>query len=194
MTAAVYQTHRARALALISGAGGTGILRKGEIMLVGKHVYQGRSAELAAKAEIIARGYNVADWEVEVGADFLVTRQGARLAMRVEVKSNRARRYKQTDEWRTHFKTRRSVVIDDARPDLYLIFAARIDGRWEYLIISRRELLRMYPLKASGQPPFRDLTLKFNFTPTSVHGPGGHDYQPYRNNWPRYWPPHDRCE
>lgn len=164
------------------------------IMVIGQHLYQGRSAELAAKAEIVGRGYNVADWEVEVGADFFVTHKNSRRARRVEVKSNKARWHKGKQEWRTHFKLRRNIVVDDTRPELCLIFAPRIEGQWEYLIISRRDLLKLYPLKNPQRPPYRDLTLKFAFTPTAVHGPGGHNYERYRNNWHRYWPTHDQRE
>jgi len=162
-------------------------------MVVGKHVYQGRSAELAAKSEIIARGYNVADWEVEVGADFLVTLRNSPLVMRVEVKSNRAHWHKRTGQWRTHFKIRRSLVADSEGPELYFIFAARVESRWEYVIISRRELARLYPLPARGRTPSRFLALKFHFTPTAVRGPAEHNYERFRNNWTRYWPTQADC-
>lgn len=163
-------------------------------MLVGKHEYQGCGAELAAKAEIVTRGYNVADWTVEVGADFLVTRTGTEPAMRVEVKSTRAKWYRARREWRAHFRIPRTVIVDEGRPRLCLILAIRLESHWEYLIISRRELVRLYSRATPRRQRYLQLSARFSFTPTAVRGPGGFNYQRFRNNWSRYWPPVDRRE
>jgi len=158
-------------------------------MLKTKHLYHGRGAELATKAEIVVRGYNVADPEVEHGIDFHVYPPiSGSSSSRVEVKSGTAECHFATGRWRCRFTLSPSNMADDADPELIFVFAARFPSHWQFIIISRQELLARLPPEKATPHPYRDLALRFDFTPTTVHGPGPLPYTDHHNNWSRYWP------
>jgi len=158
------------------------------MLQVNRH-YHGRGAELASKAEIVVRGYNVADPEVEHGIDFHVypPTPGPH-SSRVEVKTRHAQWHLPTSTWRCYFTLSPSNMADVANPELIFVFAARFPWHWQFIIISRQELLARLPPDKATPHPHRDLALRFDFTPTTVHGPGPLPYTNFHNNWSRYWP------
>jgi len=74
-------------------------------------------------------------------------------------------------------------------PEIYFVFPVRHDFRWKDFV---EDLKTIWTGTNMGglvgpSPAKQKLVIQLAFRPNSVRtGPA--DFQPYRNNWDRYWP------
>jgi hypothetical protein len=151
----------------------------------------GHERPLAAMSEFLSLGYNVAIPEVDRGDDVFVVRDDDGNLSRIQVKTANARTtphgYKAT------VNVPRLQLETPRRPEVYYVFPVRHDGRWkDFVVISREDLNTIWKATNMGSlvgqiPVKQKLVIQLAFRPNSVRT-GAADFQPYRNNWNRYWP------
>jgi hypothetical protein len=166
----------------------------------------GRAGQLAAMAEILARGWNVAIPEVDLGDDVFVAQDdGARLT-RVQLKTT-VSEPRDGGRWTT--KTialpLRQFLRENEPVPLTYAFAVRAAGRWQFVVVPRDELRALWDdfrqerseaqavgKSKGGRPPedaAADPTvagIQFTFTEADVTAWGGRSFQRFRNNWERF--------
>jgi hypothetical protein len=77
-------------------------------------------------------------------------------------------------------------------PDVFYVFAIRHDNKWkDFIVISRQDLLVIRKATHMGtrigpDPETQQLVIHLAFRADSIRS-GTADFQPYRNNWNRYW-------
>lgn len=163
----------------------------------------GRAGQFAAMAEILARGWNVAIPEVDVGDDVFVAQDdGARLT-RVQLKTTAA------DESGTGTWVSGTIKLpydqlmreDEAVPLTYA-FAIRCGGRWEFVVVDRDTLRAAWrsfdthrtdaeargerkpgrPRKNPEGSP-KEVGIQLTLREGTATAWGGESFQRYRNNW-----------
>lgn len=153
-----------------------------------RDLYVGKAGQMAVMAECLLRGYNVAVPEVDVGDDVLVVEDASGKTYRVQVKTSNVRWLRGRTGFRVRFRISLEQLSRPITPELYYVLAARIEsGRWEFLVISRKELLREHEEHNVGSTYRGSVSLHFTFRDASVDG-YGRAFQVCRNAWGRYWP------
>jgi len=106
--------------------------------------YFGRSGELAVLSEFLAREYNVAVPEVDIGQDVLVVRDKTENIWPVQVKSATAKSHK--DGYSALFNVPFKQVVEDVVPArLIFVFAVRLQHHWvSFVVVSRDDLRDAY--------------------------------------------------
>lgn len=110
-----------------------------------KTMHLGRAGQFAAMAEILARGWNVAIPEVDLGDDVFVAQDdGARLT-RVQLKTTIAEPGP-GGKWRANSITlpRRQLLRDNEPVPLTYVFAVRTEHQWQFVIVSREDLRALW--------------------------------------------------
>lgn len=156
-----------------------------------QNLYVGMSGHLAAMSEFLSLGYNVSSPEVDRGDDVFVVRDEDGDLSRIQVKTanGRTTRY----GYRATVKMPRLQLETPRKPEVYCVFPVRHDSRWkDFVVISREDLFTMWRATGMGSlvgpvPAQQQLVIQLGFRPDSVRT-GSADFQPYRNNWNRYWP------
>ncbi len=140
---------------------------------------------MAVIAEFLARGYNVAIPEVDVGDDIFVVRDSDGDLNRIQVKTANARASRKS--YSTRFSISLKQLQTPRTPDLYYVFVVRHDGSWkDFLVVSRDQLLEERANNKIGTPSKGMLSLYFSFTSKEVIC-SKTSLEKYRNNWSR-WP------
>lgn len=152
--------------------------------------YLGKAGHLAAMSEFLFLGYNVAVPEVDVGDDIFVVDDTNGNLSRIQVK---------TAEQST--QTQKGLVAQYSLPqdqlqlakntELYYVFVRRLTGSWEFVIISRPDLLalrqRFEKSSTKKLPQTNVLTLRMTFSASDVTG-WGESLQKYRGSFASYFP------
>jgi hypothetical protein len=136
-------------------------------------------------AELLHRGCNVADPEVDVGEDFFTFRNGETAIDRVQVKTANADALKEPSRYAARVSVPLKQLHTGDRPPLHYIFPIRLGDRWtDFMVIGRAVLALLSRFKGVGYENLRaeELQLYFSFSPESVLC-SDHDMQPYRNAW-----------
>lgn len=108
-----------------------------------KKSHLGEAGQLAAMAEFLLRGYNVAIPEVDVGDDIFVVDDRIGDLSRIQVKTARMRRGATYGHAAAQFKLSRHQ-LENARPvDLTYVFVLRRYGVWSFYVVSRAALNEM---------------------------------------------------
>ena len=156
-----------------------------------QNLYTGMSGHLAAMSEFLSLGYNVAIPEVDRGDDVFVVRDHDGDLSRIQVKTANA--------LTTRYGYRAVVSVPTLQletprsPEVYYVFAVRHDAMWkDFVVISRADLFAIWSDTNMGSllgtvPAKQKLVIKLAFHANAVRT-GTADFQPYRNNWNRYWP------
>ena len=146
--------------------------------------YVGKAGQLAAMAEFLLRGYNVAMPEVDVGDDIFVVadREGTLWRIQVKTAIGKRRRYGYSGKFAVSLEQLSTLK----KPDLFYVFALRVGDRWEFAIVPRKVLKDLHTMAGIGTVVAGELILNFRFTATTVLC-SGTDLQAHRNNWPE-WP------
>jgi hypothetical protein len=150
-----------------------------------QHLYLGKSGQMAVMAEFLARGYNVAVPEVDLGDDIFVVRDSDGQLSRIQVKTASAR------ETAQGFSARFAVPLQQlqtpVRPEVHYVLAVRHQERWaEYVLLSRPQLFDEVASWEVGSQASGSVVLYLSFTPTRLVC-SDRDWQDYRNNWAT-WP------
>lgn len=150
-------------------------------------LYLGKSGQLAVMAEFAARGWNVAVPEVDVGDDLFIIRDQDFDASRIQVKTATAKTRRQgySAQVNLPLSQLRRVVF----PELYYVFALRLEARWaDFVVIGRTELEDLHVTGGLGSmtPNKENLVLYLSASQNDLVC-SGHSLQAYRNNF-EHWP------
>jgi hypothetical protein len=146
--------------------------------------YVGKAGQLAAMAEFLLRGYNVAMPEVDVGDDIFVVHDRSGQLWRIQVKT--AVGVRRGYGYSGRFAVNRQQLCTEKDPDLFYVFALRASRGWEFLIVPRRRLDGEQERFNLGSPAGEEILFNFRFGNSQVLC-GERDFQPCRNNWDA-WP------
>ncbi len=169
-----------------------------------KHSHLGRAGQFATMAEILARGWNVAIPEVDVGDDVFVARDDASRLTRVQVKTSAPAELVESGVWETEaikVASRQLFATVEVVPLMY-VFAVPFGTRWEFVVMPRDGLAELWRgfesqrsariaqgLRPRGRPRLdpgvipEEIALVLRFSATAVTTTGGLDLQPWRNRW-----------
>lgn len=151
-----------------------------------RHLYTGKSGQLAVMAEFLSRGYNVAVPEVDVGDDMFVIRDRDGQLSRVQVKTANARDLPD-GAFSAVFKVSRRQLETPHTPDMNYVFAVRHRDAWrDFLIVSREALYELHAVHAVGAEVDHSVLFSFAFSPGDVLC-RDQSVNPYRNHWSK-WP------
>lgn len=151
-----------------------------------KSLYLGHAGQMAVMSEFLARGYNVAVPEVDVGDDIFVVRDDSGEYYRIQVKTSIAN--KTRNGYSTRYTLKFKQLETFSVPETWYVFASRLDGDWlSFIVISRQELFELYTLHQIGSvTKTGSLSLYFSHTDEGVVC-SNQDLTPYLNKW-SYWP------
>ena len=144
----------------------------------------GKAGHLAAMAEFLLRGYNVAMPEADVGDDIFVVHDDEGQLWRIQVKTALGKRTGYG--FRGQFAVGRSQLETAKKPELFFVFVLRAEGRWEFVPVSRPALLDKQEQSHVASPAGDQLVFTFRFSSSAVRC-GAEDLQSYRGNWD-VWP------
>ena len=162
-----------------------------------KRAFFGRSAQLAVMAELLHRCINVAIPEVDVGDDIFVVKGLSPQVTRVQVKGATAREQQRSYYALINVPLDQLSVPQDNPPLVYAFPIRRWDdkiGRWSDFLVIRRGTLFARFNEQAGTKYVDDkgrLYVQFRVvltTDSAKSGPGGVNFQRYRNAWDP-WPP-----
>ena len=146
---------------------------------------------MAVMSEFLVRGWNVAVPEVDVGDDVFVVRDEDFDASRVQVKAAHGKRTRRGHTARFSVPLRQ--LQRPIRPELYYVFAVRLEERWvDFLVINRTTLNGLHAMEGMGTlsgpqgGPKKTLVLTFVFSEADVVC-SGISLQRHRNDWSA-WP------
>ena len=142
---------------------------------------------MAAMAEFLVRGYNVAIPEVDVGDAIFVVKDSDGEYSRVQVKTALANKTREGYSARYSIKFVQLEI--QSVPETWYVFANRLCEKWQsFVIISRQELYDFHDLYSIGSLSKRGLlSLYFSYSDNSVIC-SGHDHSPYLDNWTDWSP------
>ena len=107
------------------------------------NLYLGKGGEFSVVSEFLARGWNVALPQVDVGDDLFVVEDRKGLFHRVQVKTAQATQRNKT--YSAQFLVPIKQILYPIEPEIYFIFTIRLDEQWKDKVIIRREvLLQLY--------------------------------------------------
>jgi len=157
-----------------------------------KTMHLGRAGQFAAMAEILARGWNVAIPEVDLGDDVFVAQDdGARLT-RVQLKTTIAEPGP-GGKWRANSITlpRRQLLRDNEPVPLTYVFAVRTEHQWQFVIVSREDLRALWDDFQAERPSTTAqggdvVGIRLVLSEDDVAAWGGRSFQRFRNNWDRF--------
>ncbi len=165
-----------------------------------KTSHLGRAGQFAAMAEILARGWNVAIPEVDVGDDVFVAQDDGSRLTRVQVKTSAAEPRGDGAWVSSTIKIPFAQLREDEAVPLTFAFAVWADARWHFVVVSRTALReRWYAFdrgrrgarergeKLKGRPPLDAgadpdaVGVQFTLTERDVTAWGGMSFQECRS-------------
>jgi len=106
--------------------------------------YKGAAGQLFAMSEFALRFYNVAIPQIDIGDDIFVVNDVTTERFSVQVKTAfKVEKRKKENAVAFGFTTKEVAVTKKEGPD-YFFFAARVDGSWRYIFVSRQALDAFY--------------------------------------------------
>ncbi len=113
------------------------------------HLYLGRAGQMAVMAEFLARGWNAAVPEVDVGDDLFVVRDLDGTLFRVQVKTGAAREKKEGVT--VTFSLAHDQLTNPLVPELTYVFAVRQTQTWlAFILIDRLTLEEEHRVFGTG--------------------------------------------
>ncbi|MFO0604534.1 MAG: hypothetical protein U0324_15235 [Polyangiales bacterium] len=158
--------------------------------LTDKTGHLGRAGQLAVMAELLARGWNVAIPEVDVGDDVFVAKDDGTRLTRVQVKT--ATPVDVGGAAVATFLIPPEQLMKAEEVPLVYVFAVPTDARWRFVVVARRDLsVARADMEASpragqpGRPPSRSgsaVSLALRFEATGVSG-WGRSFAMWESDW-----------
>jgi hypothetical protein len=132
------------------------------------NLYLGKAGQLHTMSEFLARGWNVATPEVDVGDDIFVVEDKKGLFVRVQVKTSQAT--ERTDSYSAQFNVPVSQLREPIAPEIYYIFLVRKRNKWsDMLIIPRTTLYELWQENQVGTvSQDQNLLIYFSFKEQKV--------------------------
>ena len=143
--------------------------------------HTGKAGQLAAMAEFLLAGYNVAIPEVDTGDDVYVVHDLMGRFWRVQVKTGTAERMQyghRAQFWIPLAQLHRRILP----AFIYVLALRRGVGDWEFVVIPRHDLRREHRAHDLGSVREDDLRLYLAFHEADVVC-SGRSLQRYRNNF-----------
>ena len=104
------------------------------------NLYLGKAGQLATMSYFLARGWNVATPEVDVGDDIFVIEDKKGIFYRVQVKTSQAVERK-GENYSVRFNLPLAQLEAEITPEIYYVFVVYRNSEWaEKIIISRQDL------------------------------------------------------
>lgn len=148
-------------------------------------LYLGRAGQLAVMSEFVARGWNAAIPEVDVGDDILVIRDEDGSFSRIQVKSSSSTPRSYGYSARFHVPTEQ--LRQPQIPELTYVFAVRHEEKWtDFVVIRREELFDLYELHDLGGKSKKGIILTLQFEKEGVIC-SKVDFSPFLNDFSA-WP------
>ena len=133
------------------------------------NLYIGSSGQLAVMAEFLARGYNAAIPQVDVGDDILVVRDSDGDVSRIQVKTANANVGK--GSYSASFNVGKDQLTTPQTPDLSYVFVVRSNECWsDFIVIRREELDRLHSTQGVGSGAGDNIMFRLGFRRTTVAG------------------------
>jgi hypothetical protein len=140
---------------------------------------------MAAMAEFLWRGWNVAVPEVDVGEDIFVIEDATGQLSRIQVKTANAKT--QTTGYSAQFAVGLEQLRTPRTPELIYVFAIRKGSGWEsFVILDRGNLFSAYETHGLGSLSGDNVIFRFTWDGSTLRC-GHRDFQMYLNAWSR-WP------
>ncbi len=126
------------------------------------NLYLGKAGQLVTMSEFLARGWNVATPEVDVGDDLFVVEDKKGLFIRVQVKTAQA--VERQESYSVQFNVPLQQLEAAIAPEIYYIFLVRKQNKWsDLLIIPRKTLWDIYEEYQIGAIVKNNLMLYLSF-------------------------------
>jgi hypothetical protein len=169
-----------------------------------KQTHFGRAGEYFAMSELLLRGWNVAVPVVDVGDDVFVIDDNDKTTRRLQVKSATTELVSEAEGGgvRARFKLSRAQLRTEQPIELIFMFLVRHEEKWRFLVIPRRDLLRVRDAfveqgkerMGRGRRPSSDadattdsVLLDVVFKDEGAQGWGA-SLTPYLDSWPKELP------
>jgi hypothetical protein len=148
------------------------------VVVTSDHV--GKAGQLAAMAELLLRGYNVAMPEVDRGDDIFVVENDSGQLWRIQVKTAIGKRTR--TGWRAKYSIAFRQIETVKTPDLNFVLALRREASWEFLLFGRKALFDEVDQHQVGSHIGPDVLLTVSFQDAAVLC-SRRNWQAHRNNW-----------
>lgn len=126
------------------------------------HLYLGKAGQAYVMSQFLARGWNVAVPEVDIGDDLFVVRDAIGEFSRIQVKT--ANIVERKSGYSAQFSVPILQLERSTFPELTYCFVLHGENDWQgTVIISRKELLRLYDFSEIGSRFGDILMLYFSF-------------------------------
>jgi hypothetical protein len=131
------------------------------------NLYLGKAGQSLIMSEFLARGWNVAIPEVDVGDDLFVVEDQKGVFHRVQVKTSQAT--ERTDSYSAMFSVPFAQLNKEIIPEIYYVFVIRKMQKWaNVLLIDRSILLDLHEKKQMGSLHSGNITLYMVFKEDKV--------------------------
>jgi hypothetical protein len=129
--------------------------------------YVGKAGHLFVMSEFLARGYNVAIPEVDVGDDILVLEDSNGSLFKVQVKTSNITKRK--NSYSAQFQLNYTRLINVIDVPTYYVFVVRLEDSWaKLLLILQGDLLSYIQNDNMGTHYGDTVTLYFAYTPQQI--------------------------
>lgn len=145
------------------------------------NLYLGKAGELSAMSSFLARGWNVATPEVDVGDDLFVIEDKKGIFFRVQVKTSQA--IERANGFSVRFNVPLVQLLSSIDPEIYYIFVVFKDNESLCKLVIRRDLLSdIFQYNLIGSFGEDNLILYVSFQDNKVMC-SGIDFTKYLNNF-----------
>jgi hypothetical protein len=145
------------------------------------NLYLGKAGQLVAMAEFLARGWNVAVPEVDIGDDIFVVRDETGDYSRVQVKTSTG--ISRTTGVSAQFNLPISQIEELPTPELTYIFLVRHDNSWlKPLVLRRKDLFNLVKILSKSSEENSRISLYFVWNDKTVNW-GKFNLTQYVNNF-----------
>jgi hypothetical protein len=143
-----------------------------------------KAGHLVVMSEFLLRGYNVAMPEVDTGDDIFVVEDQEGQLWRIQVKTAIGKPMR--NGCRAKFSIDTRQIYQKKKPDLFFLFAVRLERSWEYLLLARNELQTEHRNHGIGSASGDNVLITLRLTAQNAIC-SGRDWQAWRDNWSE-WP------
>lgn len=145
------------------------------------NLYLGKAGQLSAMSSFLARGWNVATPEVDVGDDLFVLEDKKGIFFRVQVKTAQAT--ERINGYSAQFNLPLNQLLQSIDPEIFYVFVVFKDNESMSKIVIRRDLLStIFQDKEIGSIHENYLMLYFSFQNKKVSC-SSIDFSGYLNNF-----------
>ncbi|NES24057.1 MAG: hypothetical protein F6K41_35390 [Symploca sp. SIO3E6] len=148
------------------------------------NLYLAQAGQAVVMAEFLARGWNVAVPQVDVGDDLFIVCDSNGQFTRTQVKTASAqqRSYGYSAQFRLPLKQLQTV----STPELTYVFVVRNQQTWSsFTLMPRQELNRLYQIYGIGTVAENYLLLTFQYEQSLLRC-SAQDLSKYLNNWTQF--------